>query len=430
MKNTLPFFLLFLFCAPSLLRANLPCGGGGCSGGDECETCEARSSISSNSGQDCQVREGTVFCLAPQPPPGSGGAGNNSLNLTVNFGSAGHEPVSLIGQFSVYSKTPSASVFTPQLLQYRNRLLDRIAQRDLSPAHAASILGENWEALVAEGDVGGFGRLRLDEGLGAGITHQVRLFDARREQLLFQFSSGEAAGRLTGELSTLNLVLRMRDALGADATTLPVYYDLCFGNGDVVRYSAATGAVVFCRGASGRVTTPADAGLVPVYDEDGNIRQIWSRADGLADVVVTEAGVSYELRFFAPSQVGAPVNGLYGANGSPHTVWRVANPSPGTDTRVEISKTVGAQTETWLFEYSHASEGWLLQEPGNLSVTSQTVSWNDSNTTKTVTMTERTPSGAVASRTANIIQTFSFGSRLMASTRDPGGANLVTSWSY
>ena len=78
--------------------------------------------------------------------PGSGQAAVDSLSLTVNFGAAAGEWLNLIGQFSVYSKTPSASVFTPQLLQYRNRLLDRIAQRDLSPAHAASILGENWEA--------------------------------------------------------------------------------------------------------------------------------------------------------------------------------------------------------------------------------------------------------------------------------------------
>ena len=36
MKNTLCLFLLLLVCAPSLLRANLPCGGGGCTSGCPC----------------------------------------------------------------------------------------------------------------------------------------------------------------------------------------------------------------------------------------------------------------------------------------------------------------------------------------------------------------------------------------------------------
>ena len=470
MKNTLRLFLLFLFCASFWLHANLPCGGGGCTSGCSCETNNGNGPDgpggpgSPGGGRGRGGRPGRGSGGTPTLPPGinyfpfpdihyfplpdinyfpfrdtnyfpslvpgSGYVAVDSLSLTVNFGAAAGEWLDLIGQFSVYSKTPSASLFTPQLLQYQNRLLDRIAQTDLSPAHAASILGADWEDQVAAGNAGGFGRLRLDEELGAGVTHQVRLFDARREQLLFQFSPGEAAGRLTGELSTRNLVLRMRDAAGADATALPVYYDLCFGNGDAVRYSAATGAAVSCRLASGRLVTPADAGLAPVYDADGNVRQVWSRADGLADVVVTELGVSYELRFYAPSQVGAPAGGLYTASGSPHTVWRIENPNPGTDSRVEISRTVGARTETWLFEYSHGSEGWLLQQPGNLSVTSQTTAWDASSTVKTVTVTERTPGGAVASRTASVIQTFPFGSRLMASTRDPGGANLVTSWSY
>ena len=48
-------------------------------------------------------------------------------------------------------------------------------------------------------------RDRIDDGLGAGATHQVRLFTAKKELLLFQFRPGVAIGRPAGEKATARL---------------------------------------------------------------------------------------------------------------------------------------------------------------------------------------------------------------------------------
>jgi len=84
----------------------------------------------------------------------------------------------------------------------------------------------------------------------------------------------------------------------------------------------------------------ATAGIAPIYDADGTVRQVWSLGDGLADVVVTENAVSYEIRCYSPDQVGAKVDGVYTVTGDPHTVWRIENPNPGTNTKVKVTKTV------------------------------------------------------------------------------------------
>lgn len=61
-------------------------------------------------------------------------------------------------------------------------------------------------------------------------------------------------------------------------------------------------------------------------------------SDGLADVVVTEAPVSYEIRFYTPNQVGGKVDGLYTVTGNPDCVWRIENPAPGSNSRVKVTK--------------------------------------------------------------------------------------------
>ena len=72
MKNTLPFFLLFLFCAPSLLRANLPCGGGGCSGGCTCLA---------NNGAGPDGPSGPGGPDGPSGPGGPGAPGPNGIRM-------------------------------------------------------------------------------------------------------------------------------------------------------------------------------------------------------------------------------------------------------------------------------------------------------------------------------------------------------------
>ena len=83
------------------------------------------------------------------------------------------------------------------------------------------------------------------------------------------------------------------------------------------------------------------------------------RDDGLADVVTTSFGVSYEIRLYSSSQVTGQADGLYTVTGEPHTVWRVSNPNPGFATHVNITRITGGVEETTVYEYSHNSDGWL-----------------------------------------------------------------------
>ena len=174
----------------------------------------------------------------------------------------------------------------------------------------------------------------------------------------------------------------------------------------------------------------ATAGIAPIYDADGTVRQVWSLGDGLADVVVTENAASYEIRCYSPDQVGAKADGVYTVTGNPHTVWRIENPNPGTNTKVKVTKTVNGVAEVSLFEYSFNSEGWLLKKPGDLAVESQSTSWDYSNTVKVITTVEKTPSGQVASKVARTYQKYPFGDRIVNVSVDPDGVNLRTQTTY
>lgn len=196
---------------------------------------------------------------------------------------------------------------------------------------------------------------------------------------------------MIGETSTMNNRLVMVDSSGNPTTTNPTYYDRYLGYGNFLRYSAETGNVVSYHTATGRIITPnaPTVGIEPIYESDGTIRQVWSLGDGLADVVVTETAVSYEIRCYSPDKVGAKVDGLYTVTGEPHTVWRIENPTPGINTKIKVTKTVGGIAEVSLFEYSHNVQGWLLRKPGTLAIESQSTAWDYSQTVKVITTVEK-----------------------------------------
>ena len=353
-----------------------------------------------------------------------------SLRLFVPFGRPLHEDLDLQGGFSLYAILPSPAIYTPRLLQYRNRLLDRILVTEVARASAAAVLGEGWESRLSSS--GEYGRVVLKDGLPQGATHQVRLLGAKREAVVFLFMDGDPAGRPTGDMSTLRLALRMRDGEGRDCTSCPVFYDLCFGNGDSVRYAASDGRVVSCTTSSGRTVTPACAGLDAVWGADGLVRQVWSAVDGLAEVSPLDGAQGFEIRLYAPGQVaGTGPDGLYAASGEPHTVWRVTNPDgPSVWNRALVSRVSGGAEETTSYEYSRVSEGWTMTSPGGASVTSSTATPDLSRTVRDVTVTVRTPGGRVSSRQRNEIRRLPFGERVTRSVQDPGGAALETARDY
>ena len=430
MKKLSVLVMLLIACGmmlPSL--ANLPTEDG-CDDKCECEEDNGQEGGGDNDGSPGNTGNSGS----------TGGADVDSVSIWVNWGAPANENIVGNYRFSIYTKKPTPMIYSPQIIQYRNLLLDRISISEINQQYKQDIRGDKYasvetgyndEKVVAVISNGG-GQEKLMNSLPSNVTHQIRIFTADREMMTFQFKTGSSVGTMVGETSTMNNFLKMVNANGEPTTTNPVYYDRYLGQGNFLRYSAETGNVVSYHTAMGRVITPnaPTVGIEPIYEADGTVRQVWSLGDGLADIVVTEAAVSYEIRCYSPDKVGAKVDGLYTVTGTPHTVWRIENPNPGTNTKIKVTKTVNGVSEISLFEYSHNAEGWLLKKPGDLAIESQSTTWDYSQTVKVITTVEKTPEGQIASKVARTYQKYAFGDRVVNVSVDPDGANLRTTTTY
>lgn len=359
----------------------------------------------------------------------NGEPSNSSVSVPIAFGRAANERVDLISQFSIYTETPSPLVYTPQLLQYRNYLLNPIALIIVNQRYADN-LGLSEENQATDSEVQG--KINISSQLSSNIVLQLKIFTARREQLVFEFENNQSIANLVGDFVYKNYKMVMVDAAGTPVTTQPVYFDLHLGRGKKIRYQASNGAVHSYTTETGRILKASDpsVGLEAIYNDGTIVRQVKSTADGLADIVTLDYGTSYEIRLYAPDKVGSKVSGLYTVNGEPHTVWKIENPLPGQNTRVKVTKTVGDVSNVYQYEYSQNAGGWTLKYPDDLLVESISSTWNNQHTVRSVVAVKKTPQGVVASKVNRTFQVFSYGERLMSETRDPDGAHLVTSYTY
>ena len=359
----------------------------------------------------------------------NGEPSNSSVSVPIAFGRAANERVDLISQFSIYTETPSPLVYTPQLLQYRNYLLNPIALIIVNQRYADN-LGLSEENQATDSEVQG--KINISSQLSSNIALQLKIFTARREQLVFEFENNQSIANLVGDFVYKNYKMVMVDAAGTPVTTQPVYFDLHLGRGKKIRYQASNGAVHSYTTETGRILKASDpsVGLEAIYNDGTIVRQVKSTADGLADIVTLDYGTSYEIRLYAPDKVGSKVSGLYTVNGEPHTVWKIENPLPGQNTRVKVTKTVGDVSNVYQYEYSQNAGGWTLKYPDDLLIESISSTWNDQHTVRSVVAVKKTPQGVVASKVNRTFQVFSYGERLMSETRDPDGAHLVTSYTY
>ena len=430
MKKWWLIVLVFFACGyVTPLYANLPCEDG-CE--DECDCDDEKEEETENENDGGPGND--------SPQSGSGGAKRGSVSIWVNWGGPANENIKGQYRLSIYAKKPTPMIYTPQIIQYRNLLLDRVNISEINQLYKQEIRGDRYASegtIYSDGKVvrilsDGGGQEKIMTSLASDVTHLIKILAADREMMTFQFKDGSAVGTMIGETATMNYRLVMVDGSGNPTTTNPVYYDRYLGYGNFLRYSVETGNVVSYHTATGRIITPdaPTVGVEPIYEEDGTIRQVWSLGDGLADIVVTETAISYEIRCYSPDKVGAKVDGLYTVTGAPHTVWRIENPTPGTNTNVKVTKIVNGVAEVSLFEYSHNAEGWLFRKPGDLAIESETTSWDYSQTVKVVTTIEKTPEGQVASKVARTYQKYPFGDRIVNVSVDPDGVNLRTQTTY
>ena len=444
MKHKCLFLITLCLTFAFIAYANLPCQDGPCPSGCPCKG-QGTGPGPGNGGN------GTAGAGPGRggPPPFTPITSNKSVDLEIPFGRPANEDISMDAKFSVYTAKPTPTLYSPQTLQYIYPFLNRISQNVISQtykdsiglsyatsgnaaAYTAAATTENSAGTASLIFRGGYGENELSSSLPSGITHQTRMIGPNREALLFNFTDGNSSAKMTGNTAYLGYQLQMVNQAGEPVTSNPYYYDLYIGYGSFVRYLVSSGYPVSYHTASGRVLKPSDpsVGLDAVYDADGIIRQVWSFADGLADIVVTESLVSYEIRFYPPSQVGNKVDGIYQTSGEPYMVVRIENPNPATNTEVAITKIVGGVSYQTLFRYSHGTEGWTMYSPGNLSVDSRSTAYDYSNTVRTVSAVVKTADGEIAKKSTEVYQKFNFGERLVAMTLDPDGQALRSSYTY
>ena len=182
------FTLLFLSLFTVSLWGNLPCNKPECQAQNDCECTNPPNGPSGPGGPGGPAGPGGNGGSPGLPPsiaggpgngnsssPGSGPAGLGSISVKINFGVPANENIDVLSHFSLYVQRPTPMMFSPQMLQYRNYLLDRFSQILVNRNYASQILGTTvaeQSSSVSE-EEGGFGRITITNSLPSNVTHQV-----------------------------------------------------------------------------------------------------------------------------------------------------------------------------------------------------------------------------------------------------------------
>lgn len=112
---------------------------------------------------------------------------------------------------------------------------------------------------------------------------------------------------------------------------------------------------------------------VAVVRSNGVIRQV-KAAQGLADVVTVSTN-RFEVRYYAPTNVGIKIGGLYPTNGLPFATWTFENPQAGTSNSLRVTDSP-ASGNSVTYEYLWITNGWELSAASGLRIETQTESWS------------------------------------------------------
>src|SRR6185503_14398423 len=112
----------------------------------------------------------------------------------------------------------------------------------------------------------------------------------------------------------------------------------------------------------------------------GEIQQV-KPPQGLANVLVTGAW-TYSIQFFALTNVGAKVNGLYQTSGSPFRTVNFENPTPFTAGRLRVT-----DANNVIHNFTNSAQVWTLESGGGLRRQRLETVWSETNTVRTATHT-------------------------------------------
>ncbi len=175
---------------------------------------------------------------------------------------------------------------------------------------------------------------------------------------------------------------------------------------------------------------PESTGIDLVRDPAGHVRQVQA-PQALADVVALDAS-TYEVRFYAPGQVGsqAETTKIHGVVGSPFVIYRLENPdaASGGASRLRITETRGMVARVAEYGFDAAAGAWSLSTGNGLRRESELVTAVAGGRVKTRTVWNQ--SNEVVSKVARTYRVFPWGEELIGETLDPDGAALTTTYDY
>ena len=155
---------------------------------------------------------------------------------------------------------------------------------------------------------------------------------------------------------------------------------------------------------------------VEVIRPTGTNRQI-NASQGLADIVPLQNSASgYEIRFYAPSQIGSKdATGLYTPTGTPLVTWRVENPdaSSNTYTRFDLTQIIGTAVTKSEYKYNAGSGVWSLSKGGDAA---GNFTRTETRTVATGSTTETNPDGSSVSQSVVTETVTQYGSTIPVSS--------------
>ena len=164
-----------------------------------------------------------------------------------------------------------------------------------------------------------------------------------------------------------------------------------------------------------------------VRNGDQSLRQL-KAPQALANIIVISP-TEYEVQYYRAADVGSKVNGLYTLSGQPFVKWKVKNPDPSTTTRLQISKTQGAVTDTSEYTWDAISNSWILSTGNGSRVETSTITY-PTQTTRVETIVVKDNALLITSKLSRTFHTFAWGEELIQEVLDPDGAALKTVYSF
>lgn len=181
---------------------------------------------------------------------------------------------------------------------------------------------------------------------------------------------------------------------------------------------------------------PANTTAVDVVRSLGNLRQI-KAPQTFADIVTINSS-EYEIRYYAPANVGAKDGGgLYQLTGQPYVTWKITNPTPSTTKQLHIKRYEGGQeTDRTEYLWDPAVDSWTMSTgwsptTGFSRIETTTVS-NPTPTsrTETIVVKEGASPSTIVSKVTKTYGMFPWGEELVQQVVDPDVSALTTSYTY